>query len=389
MKPRVVVGLSGGVDSSVAAHLLIEQGYDVVGVYMKNWDDPTGRLHGDCPFEEDSQFAAMVAKRLGIPFEIVDLSQEYRARVIDYLFREYERGRTPNPDVLCNREIKFDAFWRCAKQLGAEYVATGHYAQRRVENHDGKPRYRLLAGLDETKDQSYFLCQLTQEQLSRALFPIGDMRKQRVRELARELGLATAARKDSYGICFVGKIDLPTFLSQRLAPREGSIIELPPMLEPPSTDGSLRARAKPYPLFPEMGQEVGQHHGAHFFTIGQRKGLGVGGKEKPLFVVATDTVKNILYVAQGHEHAYLNRDVAFVPAAEAHWIDSETALPIGSSRPVAARLRHRQPLQSAKLHAASEGLYLEFDRPQRGITAGQFAVWYDGNELLGSGPVEA
>lgn len=384
-KPHVVVGLSGGVDSSVAAYLLAQQGYDVEGIYMRNWTDTEGLKSPDCPFDQDVDFAAMTARRLGIPFSVVDLSEEYRRQVVDYLFAEYAVGRTPNPDVLCNREIKFKAFWEVAKEKGAQFVATGHYC-RKAETPEGE--YRLLRGVDDTKDQSYFLCQVTQNQLSHALFPVGEMTKKEVRRQALALRLPTAERRDSYGICFVGEVNLPAFLSQKLKPKEGDIVEIPHDLMPPYRGESLAEQALAYPLVREMGEVVGHHHGAQFFTIGQRKGLGVGGKAEPLFVVGVDTAKNIVYVAQGKHHPYLYRSVAYVPAAEVHWIRPSQQLNEGASLRVMARLRHRQPLQPATLYAHMEGIYLKFDTPQRGITAGQFAAWYNGDELLGAGAVD-
>lgn len=382
MKQHVVVGLSGGVDSSVAAHLLKEQGYDVEGIYMRNWTDTEGLKSRGCPFDQDVDFAALTARRVGIPFSVVDLSAEYRQRVVEYLFSEYAAGRTPNPDVLCNREIKFAAFWEVAKARGAEYVATGHYCRKAV-TPEGE--FQLLRGADSQKDQSYFLCQLSQEQLAHALFPVGEMTKKEVRQLAHTQGLPTAERRDSYGICFVGEVNLPEFLAQRIKPKEGPIVEIPTGLMPPDRGDSLEAQAAPYHLTPAMGSVVGQHHGAQFFTIGQRKGLGVGGKAEPLFVVGTDTKSNIVYVAQGQKHPYLYHSAVFIPAHEAHWVRPSQELALGQSARVLARLRHRQPLQTATLHARPEGLYLAFDEPQRGITAGQFAAWYVGEELQGAG----
>ena len=377
---RVVVGLSGGVDSSVAAWLLKQQGYDVVGLFMRNWHDTTGTLSGDCPWADDQLFAELVARRLDIPFHYVDLSEEYRARVVDYMFAEYERGRTPNPDVLCNREIKFDVFMREAFRLGADYVATGHYCRvERCEPHGRSecasetPRtetYRLLAGIDGNKDQSYFLCQLSQEQLSRAMFPIGGLLKPEVRRIAEEQKLATAKRKDSQGICFVGKVDLPTFLQQKLAARKGDIIEIP-------ADGG-------------DGIKVGEHNGAHFYTIGQRKGLGVGGKEEPLFVIATDVERNIVYVGQGDDHPGLWRGELFINGADLHWVRPDRALAPSGSERFSFRIRYRQPLQGGTLVRSEAGeARIVFDRPQRGITPGQFAAWYDGEELIGSGVISS
>lgn len=385
---RVVIGLSGGVDSSVAAQVLVEQGYDVLGIYMRNWSDSVGQVKGDCPFEEDSQFAEMVARRLGIPFEIVDLSREYRDSVVEYLFREYARGRTPNPDVLCNREIKFAAFWEVARSRGADYVATGHYCRKGVAAREGGSVYSLLAGVDQNKDQSYFLCQVSQEQLSHALFPVGEMQKREVRARAQELKLATAARKDSYGICFVGEVDIPTFLGQRLKSRGGNIIEIPWDYAPPSVGESLFERSRSFRFSKEIGVVVGEHNGAHFYTIGQRKGIGVGGKALPLFVLATDVHENIVYVGQGHDHRLLNRSVVRIESAEEHWVDPVERLAEGGELRVAVRLRYRQPLQPATLRREGGLLYIVFDELQRGVTAGQFAAWYDGARLVGSGPVE-
>ncbi len=386
-KKRVVVGLSGGVDSSVAAYRLLQEGYDVLGIYMRNWSDSVGQVKGDCPFEEDSQFAEMVARRLGIPFEIVDLSKEYREAVVDYLFREYARGRTPNPDVLCNREIKFAAFWEVAKSRGADFVATGHYCRKGVEMRDGVPVYSLLAGLDGAKDQSYFLCQVTQQQLAFALFPLGEMHKREVRELAAELKLATAERKDSYGICFVGEVDIPTFLGQRLRSRTGDIVEIPRDYAPLLPDDTLEALARPIKLQPADGEVVGRHGGAHFFTIGQRKGLGIGGKELPLFVLATDIPSNTVYVGQGHDHVLLNRTAVCLETESEHWVNPTERIAEGESMRVQIRLRYRQPLQWGTLTRLNQKLYILFEELQRGVTAGQFAVWYLDDRLVGSSPV--
>ena len=407
---RVVVGLSGGVDSSVAAYLLKEQGYDVVGLFMRNWHDTTGTLEGDCPWYDDQMFAELTAKRLDIPFHFIDLSDEYRRRVVDYMFAEYGRGRTPNPDVLCNREIKFDAFLQAALKLGADYVATGHYCRREVTETDEGPVYRLLAGSDPNKDQSYFLCQLTQEQLSRALFPIGHLLKPEVRRIAAEQHLATAQRKDSQGICFVGKVDLPVFLQQQLKAREGAIVEIPASwpgyalrgriaapgerstaweipADGPFSQEQLDALAEPYRYTPEAGRQAGTHRGAHFFTIGQRKGLGVGGYAEPLFVIASDVEHNVLYVGMGQEHPGLYRRALRILPEEMHWIRPDRALQPGGSARFSMRIRYRQPLQGGVLHVTEQGGYIVFDRPQRGVTAGQFAAWYDGDELVGSGGI--
>ena len=393
-RERVVVGLSGGVDSSVAAWVLKEQGYDVVGLFMVNWHDTVGTLSGECPWEDDRLFAELVAKRLDIPFRMVDLSEEYRARVVDYMFSEYERGRTPNPDVLCNREIKFDVFLKEALKLGADWVATGHYC--RVE-HLPDGTHRLLAGSDGNKDQSYFLCQLSQEQLSRALFPVGDMLKPEVREIAAARHLATAKRKDSQGICFVGKVDLPVFLQQKLRSRKGRIVEISADWEGYRDEqselsliegGELSTLARPYCYEPADGRKVCTHGGAHFYTIGQRHGLGVGGTALPLFVIATDVERNIVYVGQGHNHPGLMRRALRINPEEVHWVREDLRAAVGDApRRYRARIRYRQPLQEATLYTTADGSYLLFDTPQRGITAGQFAAWYDGDELIGSGVI--
>lgn len=380
-KERVVIGLSGGVDSSVAAYLLKEQGYDVIGLFMRNWHDTTGTLAGDCPWEDDRMFAELVAKKLDIEFHYIDLSDEYRRRVVDYMFAEYERGRTPNPDVLCNREIKFDAFLKAALKLGADYVATGHYCRREV-TADG--HFRLMAGLDKGKDQSYFLCQLNQEQLSQSLFPIGDLQKAEVRRIATEQGLATAARKDSQGICFVGKVDLPIFLQQKLAAKRGDIIEIP--IDTPTAHGTYT----PHQYRREEGVKVGEHNGAHYYTIGQRKGLGVGGKIEPLFVIGIDVVENIVFVGMGDNHPGLNRKGLFIKSEEVHWVRPNLALNEGEEQSFRIRIRYRQPLQDGTLRIEKDGAYITFDNEQRGITAGQFAAWYTADEeLIGSGVINS
>lgn len=389
MKERVVIGLSGGVDSSVAAYLLKEQGYDVVGLFMRNWHDTTGTLAGDCPWYDDQMFAELVAKRLDIPFHYVDLSKEYRRRVVDYMFSEYEHGRTPNPDVLCNREIKFDVFLKEAIKLGAERVATGHYCRREEIIVGGEPVYRLLAGSDPNKDQSYFLCQLSQEQLRYAMFPIGEMLKPEVRRIAEEQKLATAKRKDSQGICFVGKVDLPVFLQQKLKSKKGDIIEIPAEWEgyAKSRSDELEDLAQPYLYTPQDGTKVGEHNGAHFYTIGQRKGLNVGGKPKPLFIIATDVEKNVIYMGQGQDHPGLYRRALRINNNEMHWIRPDMALADGDSKRFSVRIRYRQPLQWGTLTQTQDGAYIVFDQPQRGVTPGQFAAWYDGDELVGSGVI--
>ena len=391
MAKRVVVGLSGGVDSSVAAHLLKEAGFEVIGLFMINWHDKTGVIDADCPWDEDVVFAELVAKKLDIPFHVVDLSEPYRERVIDYMFSEYQIGRTPNPDVLCNREIKFDAFLEAAKAYKPDYVATGHYCRKETSNKGGTEIHHLLAGDDPNKDQSYFLCQLAQEQLARTLFPIGHLQKPEVREIARAQGLASAGKKDSQGICFVGKVHLPVFLQQKLKAREGNIFEIPADLGQYSSEKQdmedLEAICAPWPYVKEDGQWTGKHQGAHFFTVGQRKGLNVGGKTEPLFVIATDVKTNRIYVGQGQKHPGLYRRGLKIIPSEIHWVRRDLAMQIGESRDYLVRIRYRQALQEGTLHMTDSGLYITFKKPQRGVAAGQFAAWYDGAELLGSGVI--
>ncbi|MFZ6014215.1 MAG: tRNA 2-thiouridine(34) synthase MnmA, partial [Bacteroidota bacterium] len=381
---RVVVGLSGGVDSSVAAYLLQQEGYEVIGMFMKNWHDDTVTISNECPWLDDSNDAMIVAQHLGIPFQAIDLSAEYKARIVDYMFTEYQRGRTPNPDVLCNREIKFDIFLSAALKLGADYVATGHYARKAEIQQGGKSVYRLLGGVDPGKDQSYFLCQLTQEQLAKSLFPIGELQKSEVRAIAKKIGLVTADKKDSQGLCFVGKVHLPDFLQQRLQPKKGKVIEVPATAATfvnGFADDDLVNASTPYKLDASFGAVVGEHNGAHYYTIGQRKGLNIGGHAKPLFVIGTDTDQNIIYTGMGDDHPGLYRKGLFIPNADEHWIRTDLRLPVGETRKYLARIRYRQKLEACTLHKKEEGLYIIFDRSQRGITPGQFAAWYDGDEL--------
>lgn len=387
---KVVVGLSGGVDSSVAAYLLKEQGHEVIGLFMRNWHDTTGTLEGDCPWHDDQVFAELVAKRLDIPFRFVDLSKEYKQRVVDYMFSEYEQGRTPNPDVLCNREIKFDVFLKEALKLGADYVATGHYCRKESYERDGKTYYRLLAGSDPNKDQSYFLCQLTQEQLRYALFPIGHLLKPQVREIATSQKLATAKRKDSQGICFVGKVDLPVFLQQKLASKQGNVHEILPSwrgYHNSIDENDLEKLATPFRYTVRDGKKIGIHKGAHFYTIGQRKGLGIGGRKESLFIIATDVEQNVIYVGEGDSHPGLYRRALHIKNDEIHWVNPEEAMQVGDTRRYEVRIRYRQPLQKATLINRSDGLFILFDEPQRGIAGGQFAAWYDGENLVGSGTI--
>lgn len=394
---RVVVGLSGGVDSSVAAYVLKEQGYDVIGLFMKNWHDDSVTISNECPWLEDSNDALLVAEKLGIPFQTVDLSAEYKERIVNYMFNEYENGRTPNPDVLCNREIKFDVFMRIALDLGADFVATGHYCRKATIDINGKEVHQLLAGVDGNKDQSYFLCQLSQAQLAKALFPIGHLTKPEVREIATKMDLVTAEKKDSQGLCFIGKVRLPEFLQQQLQPKTGTIVEIPAtdpcyqqtLPEGLSQEESLQLQAKPYIYTVGQGKIVGQHQGAHYYTIGQRKGLNVGGTTEPLFIIATDVKENIIYTGQGQQHPGLFRQALHIQPHEVHWIREDLSLNIGESMPVEVRIRYRQPLQKAILYQFESGLYIAFETPQSAITQGQFAAWYQGEELLGSGVISS
>ncbi|MGV0923324.1 tRNA 2-thiouridine(34) synthase MnmA [Empedobacter tilapiae] len=393
---RVVVGLSGGVDSSVTAYLLKEQGYDVIGLFMRNWNDASVTLEDECPWIEDSADALLVAKKLDIPFQVIDMSDSYKERIVDYMFNEYEQGRTPNPDVLCNREIKFDLFLKTALELGADYVATGHYARKTSTiDENGKEIFQLLKGNDNNKDQSYFLCQLSQDQLSKALFPIGDIEKPEVRRIAQEQGLVTANKKDSQGLCFIGKVSLPEFLQQQLKPKEGVIVEITKdwkgyKREIPTFANKYEAldfEAKGFSYKQEDGEIVGNHQGAHYFTRGQRKGLGVGGKVEPLFIIDTDVETNVIYTGQGADHPGLLKKALFIKEEEVHWVREDLALKVGETMEVMARIRYRQPLQKAILHKAENGMYVEFDNPQSAITEGQFCAWYVDDELLGSGVI--
>ncbi|WP_296147729.1 tRNA 2-thiouridine(34) synthase MnmA [uncultured Flavobacterium sp.] len=392
---RVVVGLSGGVDSSVAAYLLKEQGYEVIGLFMKNWHDDSVTISNECPWLEDSNDALLVAEKLGIPFQTVDLSEQYQEKIVDYMFREYEKGRTPNPDVLCNREIKFDVFMKIALSLGADYVATGHYCRKGEIEVDGKPVYQLLAGVDGNKDQSYFLCQLSQEQLAKSLFPIGELTKPEVREIAAQMELVTAEKKDSQGLCFIGKVRLPEFLQQKLQPKDGLIFEIDSKTdiynkeerEFNSLEEELAFKAAPIPYVPEMGKVVGKHQGAHYFTKGQRKGLNVGGTLEPLYIIETDVESNIIYTGQGDQHPGLFKKALFIEKSEVHWIRPDLKLEAGETMDVMARIRYRQPLQKAKLYQFENGMYVAFEEPQSAITEGQFVSWHKGEELIGSGVI--
>ena len=392
---RVIVGLSGGVDSSVAAYLLKEQGYEVIGLFMKNWHDDSVTISNECPWLEDSNDAMLVADKLGIPFQVVDLSEQYKDRIVDYMFREYELGRTPNPDVLCNREIKFDVFMKIALDLGADYVATGHYCRKSEFDKEGKTIYQLLAGKDNNKDQSYFLCQLSQQQLEKSLFPIGELTKPEVREIATNLDLVTADKKDSQGLCFIGKVRLPEFLQQKLQPKEGLIVQIPndsiiynreiPNFK--SKEEEFDFFSKKYVYKIDHGKIVGKHQGAYYFTKGQRKGLAVGGTKEPLFVIDTDVDKNIIYTGEGKEHPGLYRKALFVKNNDIHWVRTDLNLKPGEEMSLKARIRYRQTLEDAMLYKTKKGLFVIFKNAQSAITEGQFVAWYQGEELLGSGVI--
>ena len=392
---RVVVGLSGGVDSSVAAYLLKQQGYEVIGLFMKNWHDDSVTISEECPWLEDSNDAMLVAQKLNIPFQTVDLSQQYQKRIVDYMFREYKMGRTPNPDILCNREIKFDVFMKIALDLGADFVATGHYCRKTTQSIKGKEVYSLLSGKDTNKDQSYFLCQLSQAQLAKTLFPIGEILKPDVRKIAAQQDLITADKRDSQGLCFIGKVRLPEFLQQQLAPKKGTIVEI--------ASDSQKYNLTPSSFSSEMerlqflstkisystadGKVVGEHQGAHYFTNGQRKGLAVGGTKEPLFVIATDVNENVIYTGQGKNHPGLYRSGLFVKQDEIHWIRKDLSILEGETLEVMARIRYRQKLEKATLHQTPMGMYVIFDNPQSAITQGQFVAWYQEGQCLGSGVI--
>ncbi len=397
MAKRVVVGLSGGVDSSVAAYLLKEQGYDVIGVFMKNWHDDSVTISDDCPWLDDSNDAMIVAEKLGIPFQTIDFSTQYKKQIVDYMFSEYQQGRTPNPDVLCNREIKFSVFLETALKLKADFIATGHYCRKDVIKKDAETIYRLLAGKDGNKDQSYFLCQLNQNQLAKALFPIGELTKPEVRKIAKEQELITADKRDSQGLCFIGKVRLPDFLQQQLKPKTGKVVEIPesfasysipsPKIAPPLNHEALEILSAPFVYKKEDGINKGEHIGAHYFTIGQRKGLGIGGTPLPMFVIETDVKENVIYTGQGENHPGLLRQGLFVKGDETHWIRTDLKLEMGKHTRYLTRIRYRQPLEWATLYQEENGLYVIFDAPQKAIAKGQFVAWYNDDELIGSGVI--
>ncbi len=392
---KVIIGLSGGVDSSVSALLLKQQGYEVIGLFMKNWHDETVTISDDCPWLDDSNDAMLIAEKLEIPFQTVDLSEQYHSRIIDYMFNEYENGRTPNPDVLCNREIKFDIFLKIALDLGADYIATGHYCQVNKINKDNKEIYRLIVGADEKKDQSYFLCQLNQKQLSKAIFPIGHLTKSDVRDIAKKNDLITADKKDSQGLCFVGKVKLPDFLKQRLTPKKGKVIKIDSesvkqeidLNEVKSKEKQLELLSSPFSFSSDDGEEIGEHHGAYYYTVGQRKGLNIGGFSEPLFVLKTDVSKNLIYVGMGESHPALYKKALFVKSNEIHWIREDLKINENETMNVEFRIRYRQPLQSGTIYRFKKGLYILFDKPISSVTSGQFVSWYIDDELIGSGTI--
>ena len=392
---KVIIGLSGGVDSSVSALLLKQQGYEVIGLFMKNWHDETVTISDDCPWLDDSNDAMLIAEKLEIPFQTVDLSEQYHSRIIDYMFNEYENGRTPNPDVLCNREIKFDIFLKIALNLDADYIATGHYCQVNKINKDNKEIYRLIAGADEKKDQSYFLCQLNQKQLSKAIFPIGHLTKSDVRDIAKKNDLITADKKDSQGLCFVGKVKLPDFLKQRLTPKKGKVIKIDSesvkqeidLNEVKSKEKELELLSSPFSFSSDDGEEIGEHNGACYYTVGQRKGLNIGGFSEPLFVLETDVSKNIIYVGMGESHPALYKKALFVKSNEIHWIREDLKINENETMNVEFRIRYRQPLQSGTIYRFKKGLYILFDKPILSVTSGQFVSWYIDDELIGSGTI--
>jgi len=377
---RVVVGLSGGVDSSVAAYLLQQEGHEVIGVFMKNWHDTDVTISEECPWEEDSKDALLVADKLGIPFHTIDFSKEYYERIVSYMFREYESGRTPNPDVLCNREIKFDSFLKHAEKLGADYVATGHYCRKR-ESDTG---FELLAGKDGNKDQSYFLCQISQDQLAKALFPIGELEKPEVRRIAKEQDLVTAEKRDSQGLCFIGKVKLPDFLKQQLKEKKGNVVEI--MRDWSGFHRNLEVTEE-YHFTETDGKVIGEHIGAHFYTVGQRKGLNIGGYVNPLFIIQINTDTNTVYVGEGEDHKGLSRPGLLVREQDIHWLKEVDRMKVGDSKHYSTRIRYRQPLFGATLTKLASGLEIKFDSPQKAVAKGQFAAWYAGDALVGSGVI--
>lgn len=393
---RVIVGMSGGVDSSVAAYLLKKQGYDVIGLFMRNWNDADVTLEDECPWIDDSRDAMMVAEQLGIPFQVVDFSESYKERIVDYMFSEYQKGRTPNPDVLCNREIKFDLFLKEALKLGADKVATGHYVRKGmfVDTHNIE-QFQLLRGRDSNKDQSYFLCQLNQEQLSKALFPIGELEKSEVREIAEQIDLVTAQKKDSQGLCFIGKVSLPEFLQQQLKPQKGRVIEIledhPLVLDyytqikDNCNEKGAQTRLE---LTLDMGKVIGEHRGAHYYTRGQRRGLDIGGKPKPLFVLQTDVENNIIYVGQGENHPALFYRGLTIQANDVHRVRKIPEQLSDKGQIYSTQIRYRQKPFESHISSQMDGsMIVIFSELQKNVTPGQFVTLYDEIELLISGVI--
>ncbi|WP_185859966.1 tRNA 2-thiouridine(34) synthase MnmA [Blattabacterium cuenoti] len=392
-KQRVVVGLSGGVDSSVAALLLKKKGYEVIGLFMHNWDDFNETTQ--CTWKEDSIDALLVAKDLNIPFQVIEMKKEYEEYIINYMFDGYRSGQTPNPDILCNREIKFNVFLKQAIDLGANFIATGHYVNKEQIIKNNKIIYRLLVGKDSNKDQSYFLCQLTQYQLEKSLFPLGSLTKNQVRKIAEINGLRNAHKKDSQGLCFVGKIQLSRFLQKKIFPKKGEIVMIDSnalMYHTKkksflSKEEELFFLSKRKKYQKSDGKVIGYHHGAQFFTKGQRKGISVGGQNKALFVIETDIKENIVYTGMGKNHPGLYKKSLFIHEKDIHWIREDLALLNGEKIEVFCRIRYRQPLQKALLYKIQNGMFIEFEVLQCAITEGQFAVWYLDEEVIGSGVI--
>ncbi len=387
--------MSGGVDSSVAALVLLQQGHDVIGLFMRNWNDASVTLEDECPWIEDSRDAMLVAEHLGIPFQILDLSEVYKTRIIDYMFDEYGKGRTPNPDILCNREIKFSIFLEEALKLGADFVATGHYARKESVWVNGNEEFRLLMGKDLNKDQSYFLCQLNQSQLSKALFPIGEMQKSAVRELAEKTALATASKKDSQGLCFIGHVRLPEFLQQQLQVKEGDVIEIDNESSAVKTHwqnvksrNGLKDKDLWHAKFDATdGQCISRHQGAYYFTRGQRKGLNIGGKPQPLFIIHTDVEKNLIFVGQGEDHLGLYSAGLFVDDKEAHWLRPSVTQRVLDSDNVQGRFRYRQELFFCQVLKSQNGYNILFQEPQKSVSPGQFIALYLEGEIVFSGVI--
>ena len=394
-KNKVVVALSGGVDSSVAAYLLKEQGHDLIGLFMKNWHDENVTISDECPWLDDSNDAMLVAEKLKIPFQTVDLSKEYKEKIIDYMFDEYSKGNTPNPDILCNKEIKFDVFMDIALSLGADYVATGHYSNIITNNTDiNNIKYELHSGLDNIKDQSYFLCQLNQKHLNKIIFPIGNLNKTEVRNIAKTNNLVTADKKDSQGLCFVGKVSLPDFLQQKLKKKIGNVIEISSKSELYTKDNNLiNEQERIIDLSRQInytnldGNIIGEHDGAHYFTIGQRKGLAIGGYNQPLFIIGTNTVTNEIFVGEAKNHPGLLRKALKIRFSKVNWVNDHFNYLNSKNLNLMAKIRYRQKLQKISISKYLDFLYVEFEDYQSAITPGQFVAIYDNSQLIASGVI--